>query len=178
MNGTQQEASSSEPVPGVDSVASPVEAPNNIWDALNTTYDAMNRCNGSPAMLLESLRDPELIDRVADKKTLQSHASVLSRDVKDYTDRLSAIHRSHASRSGSSNDIDEHLQAIQIHERYIQWSESYSAVVLPNIAAVVEILQDAGAKLDAERLLTSDPVIEMDKMLTEQQDTPQENTHG
>jgi hypothetical protein len=178
MNGTELEASSPEPSTGSDSVASPVEAPDNIWDALNQTYEAMHRCNSSPSLLLESLRDQALIEKVSDKKTLHSHAAVLARDVEEYTNRLATIHRNHANRTGSSANIDEQLQAIQIHERYIQWSESYSAVVLPNVAAVVEILQDAGATLDAERLLTSNPVVEMDKMLTDQPDLSQDIPHG
>lgn len=178
MNETQKEPTSSGSERDDNVAEHGVEMPALIWDALNATHHAMATCLTSPKMLLESLNNRELTAKIENPKAFLETVSLLDRDLKTYSTRLSNINRLHGSRTGGSDDTDEQLDAIQIHERYIGWSESYTSVVLPSIAAIIDTLTEAGEKLDAERLQVSSPAVEMDKMLNQSQDTPQEQQHG
>lgn len=173
MNGSQQEPTDTGSERDASVAAPSVEAPALIWDALTATHQAMATCLTSPKLLLESLNDRELTSKIKDPQAFLESVKLLDRDLKTYSTRLTNINRLHGTRSGGSDDCDEQLDAIQIHERYIDWSESYTAVVLPSVAEIVEKLTEAGEVLDAERLQASNPAVVMDKIMN----TTQEQDH-
>ena len=157
MNGNEQLTSSE--VAADDSeqniVAAAATAPaggDRAWDVLNHIHREMCSYNLIPGMMIPHLRDREVLERVPEKRTLLANAQILARDASDMRDRLRQIGEKHADRTGSSTDMDDQFRAIQIHEEYVNWSQTYDAVVLPNVAGMMEVLLDAGATLDKDRL--------------------------
>jgi hypothetical protein len=160
MNGTDQFTSSE--VAADDSeqntVAAVATAPaggDRAWDHLNFIHQEVCAYNLIPGMLIPHLRDREILAKVQKPRDLLANAEILARDAADMRERLHAIHAQHASRSGNSVDADDQLLACQIHEQYFNWGQTYDAVVLPTVVGMMEVLLDAGAVLDRERLSRS-----------------------
>lgn len=109
-----------------------------MWDSLDTLLLECHALRTSPSHALLLIKNEELVARaVADKKGLLETAKVLAKDVKEYGDKLAAIHERHAkmatARKGDPTlNPDTLANLMAIGEEYSNWITSYQLVVIPS----------------------------------------------
>lgn len=120
-----------------------------MWDSMDTLLLECNALRTSPSHALLLIKNQELVDRaVVDKQGLLDSARVLAKDVKDYSDKLAAIHVKHEQiakdRKGDPTlDPDVLANLMAIGEEYSNWITSYQLVVIPSAFQVTSYFSQA-----------------------------------
>lgn len=109
----------------------------NGWSDLHNIYAECCALTTQPAALLPLLRDAELSAKVDDQNRLTQTATVLTRDAKDYNDRLQAIYTKHKARTGSTTSPDDLMACLALADEYTDWMMSYQSVVLPHVETIL-----------------------------------------
>lgn len=104
---------------------------NRLWDDLNQLYLECCAVTTSPAAVLPLVKS-ELVADIEDQADLKETLTILTRDAKDYSEKLKAIKAKHEGRAGKVEEADDILLAYGIGEEYQEWLHSYQVVVLPN----------------------------------------------
>ncbi|MNX61239.1 hypothetical protein D3C86_921670 [compost metagenome] len=109
-----------------------------IWQSLDQLLAECNALRTSPSHALLLIRNKELVARaVQDQKGLLDATKVLSKDVREYSDKLAEIHKKHADLVQSTNGNitltpDLTASIMSIGEEYSNWITSYQLVVIPS----------------------------------------------
>lgn len=122
---------------------------NTVWDDLNQIAARCGQILGSPGVFLPMLRNTELMAHVDNMELLNRTASVLARDLGEFSKFYSGILAQHTGKTGASTTPDEHLMAIMLHNDYLVWLEQFEANVRPMIESITEIIATAEAKMGA-----------------------------
>lgn len=133
----------------------PEASPNGLgdWDYLSEMHKNCAAYTCVPALLTPFIRNEELLARVPDNAQLTEMATVLAKDVQTFAAKLNEIRQLHADKVGSTKDPDDHMRCIGINENYIRWALSYESVVIPQVLAILDIFEAAGA--DTAEIRTS-----------------------
>jgi hypothetical protein len=126
------------------------KTPDRLWDDLNTVYLECCAVSTTPATTLPLIKDVELVEKVENKQELIESAGMLSRDAKEYAERLEAIHSKHKEFSGKTNSPEEMMFAMQLGEEYQNWLESYQTVVLPTTNKILAMFEYAKSGHDED----------------------------
>lgn len=109
-----------------------------VWESLDHMMLECQAVSTSPSHALLLIKNAELVERaVQDKKGLLEAAKVLSKDVKEYSEKLAAIHNRHteiatARKGDPTLDPDTLANLMAIGEDYSNWITSYQLVVIPS----------------------------------------------
>ncbi|MNP98193.1 hypothetical protein D3C85_108060 [compost metagenome] len=109
-----------------------------MWQSLDTLLLECHALRTSPSHALLLIKNQELVNKaVSDKKGLLECAKVLAKDVKEYGDKLTAIHTRHEQIAGDRKgdptlNPDTLANLMSIGEEYSNWITSYQLVVIPS----------------------------------------------
>ena len=125
----------------------PEASPNGLgdWDYLSEVHKNCAAYTCIPAMLLPFVRSDELVAKVPDNSQLTDMMTVLAKDVQTFATNLNKIRQLHADQVGAPKNPDDHMRCIGINENYIRWALSYESVVIPQVLAILDIFEAAGA---------------------------------
>lgn len=108
------------------------------WDLLNNTLNALVDYAKLPTTVAPMLRNPEVVEKVADRPLLINRAKLLCEDCGSFTKELLEIKQKHDGRRGAAKNPDDNATCIDIHSEYIDWAERYEAVVYPTYLDINE----------------------------------------
>lgn len=92
-------------------------------------------------------RYEQLRNLVQDQRLLAQNLTILARDLGDMHTELMGLYKLHETRSGNPTDIDDGVLAIDIHEKYLLWTQKHDSVVLPIASHILEQFSQAEAEL-------------------------------
>jgi hypothetical protein len=110
-----------------------------LWDDLEVLFRECSAQSIIPASIAPLLRNAELVKRLKDPQAFLNRVQILNRDIKEFSEKLTAIHAQHVGRSGNNTDSNELMKAIQIHELYLAWIDQYHTVVTPTVTEILDI---------------------------------------
>lgn len=116
---------------------------NTVWDDLAQMSVRCHQLLASPAALLPMLNNEALMAKVENTAYLNRTASVLARDMGQFTTFFQGIQQQHHGRSGASTTPDDHLMAVMLHNDYAVFAEQFEANARPMIDSIIEILAKA-----------------------------------
>lgn len=124
-------------------VAQPVVVSNTFWDDARDLYEksiwAVQYTHGQLSDYLRSMiSNPETLEKMKDNVELISNIQLLTRDIGEHKDRLTAIYQMHKDRSGGSTTPDEHMSVIRIHGEYHDALEMYESTIMPTVTHIFE----------------------------------------
>lgn len=122
------------------------------WDYLIEMHKNCAAYTCVPALLTPFVRNNELVSRVPDSSNLTEMFTVLAKDVQTFATNLEKIRQKHADKTGSPKDPDDHMRCIGINENYIQWALSYESLVIPQVLAILDVFETAGADTSEVRV--------------------------
>lgn len=132
------------------------------WDWLREVSTNIRNYMRAPAILLPMLNDERLKESLVAANRTGDMVSLIQRlngDVKLYVERYNAIHAQHASRRGSSSNVDDMIHCIGLSQEYIQFMSSYESVVLPTVQEVMELMETAGLDVSSVRAASDGTLI-------------------
>lgn len=118
-----------------------------MWSSLDTMLLECNALRTSPSHALQLIKNQALVNQVVtDQAGLLNAAKVLSKDVKEYSDKLALIHADHVSiaqkhKGDPTLNPDTLANLMALGEAYSNWITSYQLVVLPSAFAVTGFFQ-------------------------------------
>lgn len=121
------------------------------WDNLTEVYKNCAAYTCIPALLTPFIQNKELLEKVEDTQQLTEMVTVLARDVEAFANKLKKIYSIHAAKTGGTVDPDDLMRCIGISENYIRWASSYESVILPQIYAILDTFEAAGADTESVR---------------------------
>lgn len=145
------------PIPTGRKPAVPEERNESIeraWDSVNEVSEDVRQLLLQAGQLQPILTDPALTALISDQKELSEHRAIISRDVPEYGRQWRALRDQHTSRSGRAKDMDETFAAMNLHQEYLQLTESYQITVIPSIKRLGEMYQEAQENQNAQQSLT------------------------
>jgi hypothetical protein len=122
----------------------------NIWDDLEKVYLECCAVSTTPATVLPLIKNAELVDKVEDRQELTESTAILTRDAKDYAQRLNEIHEKHRNYSGKADTAEEMMLAYSLGEEYQNWLVSYQTVVLPTTNKILAMFEYAKSGSEEE----------------------------
>lgn len=122
---------------------------NKLWDDLNQLYLECCAVTTSPAAVLPLVKS-ELVQEIDDQEDLKETLTILTRDAKEYSEKLKAIKAKHDGKTGKVHDVDDVIIAYGIGEEYQQWLQSYQVVVLPNSNKILGMFEEVKRLKSAE----------------------------
>lgn len=125
-----------------DPSPSPDIMADNGWDDLESLYLDCRALSVAPAKVVPLIKNPDKLQHVTDMKSLLEHAKVLNKDAVAYNERLEAIHRKHAGKTGSSTSSDELMEILVIGEEYQEWLIGFQTVVTPVVDQIMGLFND------------------------------------
>jgi hypothetical protein len=120
---------------------------NTCWD------DLMGIHNDCVALMMMHVsigglaNNAPLVRAVRDKATLLTNLRLYQTDLQQLNRELSEIASKHADKKGGSQDPDEVMFSIEIHEMYIYWQQRHDAVLKPTALYIAEQFDEAEAHL-------------------------------
>lgn len=123
--------------------AAPKQNATSLWTDLNDIYARCIEMSEVPGQISTILRNKELIEAMGDTKELESSGRRLVKDIREFRTSLETLHSRHVSKSGPCNQPDEWMEAINVHEGYLNWIESYQNTVHPVMTKILAMSQRA-----------------------------------
>lgn len=125
--------------------------PASLWTDLNDIYARCVEMSQVPGQVSIILRNKELVQEIGDTTELERHAKRMVHDIKEFKASLEAIHARHIDKTGECKRPDDWMEAINIHEGYLSWIESYQNSVHPTLTRILEISGKAEEALQARK---------------------------
>ncbi len=122
---------------------------NHCWDELNQIYESARVMLYQHTGLHAVASNTDLQKFLENPTSTANSIRILSKDLKDLNERLSAIYQRHAGKTGGSQDPDEVWFSITIGQEYAQLMETHTSVVQPTALKIVEDFQYAENKYAA-----------------------------
>ena len=119
-----------------------------VWDDILVTSWRCRQMLQTHVGLTTMSKCPELLDLVVDKRTLAQNITILGRDLNDLHNELNGLYNMHSDRSGNPKDIDDGVLAIDIHEKYLLWTQKHDSVVQPIANHILEQFSAAEQELE------------------------------
>lgn len=113
------------------------------WDDVLTINRECHRLLASHGQLSTLIQMPEIVQAIQDKSAFTKNVYILANDLGALTNELQGLAALHADKTGRASTPDEHLEAINVYEKYVLFIERHNAVVMPTATHLAEQVQDA-----------------------------------
>jgi hypothetical protein len=123
-----------------------------LWNEINALHVTCSDMTQSPADISILLRATDVHPYIPNMGEFVSLARTLQGDVDRFNAELAAIGAKHLGKQGNTNNPDQLMAAIAIHEEYLAWIDQYSNTVIPTVRQLTDIGRAAvAAKENAEK---------------------------
>lgn len=132
------------------------------WDWINDVSANIRGYLKSPAAIMPFLGDDALKKSLAASGQANKMAELVTRlanDTATYAKRYQGIEAKHKGRRGSSTDPDDLLASIMIGQEYIQYMNSYEAVVMASLQEILELFEAAGLDTSSVKPLADGSIV-------------------
>ena len=138
---------------------------NSCWDDLNGIHASCTGLLASHSATATVLRNKELMAFVTDVPALIDASRSLARDLGTMHEELKKLGELHAGKTGGTDDPDELIYSIQIHEQYALFMERHEGVVMPTAATILDLIGEAERRqtVAAHALLEGEGLLEEGK---------------
>jgi hypothetical protein len=116
---------------------------NNLWDDCEYLYQQCTELLKTVEVVQIVISRPGLIDEIKNPVEFNDNLELFSRDSRDLSQRLSALHETHATRKGSAKTPDEFTAALDTHEQYVAFMELWRQSLQPTLNLVLEHTSEA-----------------------------------
>lgn len=114
-----------------------------LWDDVRQMGLHAIQMTHTASQFYPHFRNPEIRERLADVHTADQTLMAMSREIQSLTEQIKDIVPMHQDRVGAAKDDDDMMQAFIVGERYISVFNTFDNAVVPLMADLTEMLEDA-----------------------------------
>lgn len=116
---------------------------NQLWDGCEGLYGQCAELLQSVELMQTVISAPGLIEELKNPVEFEENMALFIKDSADLSQRLKALHDTHAGRKGSAKTPDEFTQALATHEHYVEFVDLWRQSVQPTLNLLLEKTSEA-----------------------------------